>query len=243
MLFANLAVLIVGGLAWPTGASQVSGEVLEHSPTPSVELRSAPLALELDRAIRVLKRGLKRGMRTRDQYLNAFERRKTRTRRVCVKGAKDYVECVIGAHLRTHQVWDEGPPVAVEVNQTISEFAKLRNEQARKSNGRDAVEGLRPCAASPLRKVVLSPSVATAMLNTKVDPVYPADGHVSGTVVLHGTISATGHVIALRVISGNPFLFQSALEAARQSTYRPYRLNNIAVEFETTIDVIFPPRP
>jgi periplasmic protein TonB len=81
--------------------------------------------------------------------------------------------------------------------------------------------------------------VAAGMLKTKVDPVYPAEAlknHVSGTVVLHATISTEGRVEALRVISGPTSLQQAALDAVRQWTYRP-----IPVEVETTINIVFAP--
>ncbi len=82
------------------------------------------------------------------------------------------------------------------------------------------------------------------MLRTKIDPVYPAEAienHVSGTVVLHATISPEGSVEALRVISGPASLQQAALDAVRRWTHRPYLLNNIPVEVETTINVVFAP--
>jgi len=91
-------------------------------------------------------------------------------------------------------------------------------------------------------KIAISAGVAAGMLKTKVVPVYPADAleaHISGTVVLHGTIGTEGGVEALRVISGPASLQQAALDAVRQWTYRPYLLNNMPVEVETTINVVF----
>jgi len=82
------------------------------------------------------------------------------------------------------------------------------------------------------------------MLKTKIDPVYPVEAiknYVSGTVVLHATISAKGNVESLRVISGPASLQQASLDAVRQWTYRPYLLDNIQVEVETTINVVFAP--
>ena len=83
-----------------------------------------------------------------------------------------------------------------------------------------------------------------SILKTKIDPVYPAEAiknHVSGTVVLHATISTKGNVESLRVISGPASLQQAALDTVRQWTYRPYLLNNMPVEVETTINVVFAP--
>jgi TonB family protein len=196
----------------------------------------------LDRAILILKRGLKEDWETRDQYLTAFERTPTtdHTGRP-VADAKKYVECAMGAHLRTHQLWDEGPPIEVEIHRTIVEFTKLRNEA---EQGNAAELPPPPCAAPAPGKVTVSAGVAAAMLKTKIAPVYPAEAlkdHVSGTVVLHATISTEGRVEALAVISGPASLRQAVLDAVRQWTFRPYLLDNKPVQVETTINVVFPP--
>jgi protein TonB len=89
-----------------------------------------------------------------------------------------------------------------------------------------------------------SAGVAAAMLKTKIAPVYPAEAlkdHVSGTVVLHATISTEGRVEALAVISGPASLRQAALDAVRQWAFRPYLLDNKPVQVETTINIVFPP--
>jgi len=194
--------------------------------------------LELDRAILVLKRGVKEHWTTRDQYLTAFEKTPgTDLTGRTVTDAKSYVECAIGEHLRTHQVWDEGPPIEVEVQHAIDELTERREGQ---------VIGLQPssCSAPVPRKVAVSAGVAVSLLKTKIDPVYPAEAlknHVSGTVVLGAGISTKGSVKALRVICGPASLQQAALDAARQWTYRPFLLNNMPVEVETTINVVFTP--
>jgi len=103
------------------------------------------------------------------------------------------------------------------------------------------VRGISNCQ---VLKVAVAAGVAAGMLKTKIDPVYPAEAfenHVSGTVVLHATISTTGCVEALHVITGPHLLQQAALDAVRQWTYRPYLLNNIPVVVETTINVVFAP--
>ena len=128
VLLANLIVLpasLLACQAWTSGP----GAVLQHSPGAAAESTPISLALELDRAILILKRGLKENWATRDQYLTAFESTpSTEHAGRPVADAKKYVECAIGAHLRTHQLWDEGPPIEVEVRRTIVEFTKRRNE-------------------------------------------------------------------------------------------------------------------
>ena len=238
MLLVNFIVLPAGLLAFQAGTSQSPETVPQHSPTATVDPIRASLVLELDRAVFVLKRGLKENWATRDQYLSAFEKTPNtdRTGRP-VTDAKQYVECLISEHLRTHQMWDEGLPIGVEVQRTITGLIERRDGQF------DGFQ-LSYCAVSPPRKVVVSAGVALRMLKTNVVPVYPAEvfkNHVSGTVVLHATISTKGRVEALRVISGPASLQQAALDAVRQWTYRPYLLNNTPVEVETTINVVFAP--
>jgi protein TonB len=48
-------------------------------------------------------------------------------------------------------------------------------------------------------------------------------------------------VKAFRVISGPASLRQSALDAVQKWTYRPYLLNGMPVEVETTVNVVFAP--
>jgi len=70
-------------------------------------------------------------------------------------------------------------------------------------------------------------------------PPIAKAARVSGTVVIQATISKSGTIENLKVISGPAMLQQSALDAVRSWRYRPYLLNNDPVEVETTINVIF----
>jgi hypothetical protein len=140
-LLANLVFLPASFLACQAGTFRDPGMVLQCSPGTAVEPNSASLVLELDRAVLVLKRGLKENWRTRDDYLTAFENTPSTdlTGRV-VTDAKNYVACTIGAQLRTHQIWDEGLPIEVEVDRAITEFSKWRDEaeQARTAQARSS---------------------------------------------------------------------------------------------------------
>jgi len=96
--------------------------------------------------------------------------------------------------------------------------------------------------AAPPKKINISAGVAVGNLIQKTSPVYPPiakAARVSGTVVLQATISKTGTIENLRVISGPAMLQQAALDAVRSWRYRPYLLNNDPVEVETTVNVIF----
>jgi protein TonB len=96
--------------------------------------------------------------------------------------------------------------------------------------------------APPPPKVHLPSSIMTGSLLDKITPQYPAiarEAHVQGTVVLQATISKTGAIENLRVLSGPPLLQQAALDAVRVWRYKPYQLNGEPVAVETTVDVVF----
>jgi protein TonB len=82
----------------------------------------------------------------------------------------------------------------------------------------------------------------TGLLLKKTAPVYPPiakAARVEGMVVLQATISASGTIENLRVVSGHPMLQQAALDAVRYWRYRPYLLNGQPVEVDTTVNVVF----
>lgn len=242
VLLVILMVLPTRPLTCQTGTYQSAGIVLLPPPSAAAGPNNTWLVLELDRAIVILKRGLKENWETRDQYLTAFDKTPNANRAgQAVTDAKNYVEAAISSNLRIHRMWDEGSPLGVEVQSTINEFSQLRN----KAKQGKTVELPTILGAVPLLgKVEVSAGVAASMLETKVAPDYPAkaiENHVSGTVVLHATINTKGRVEALRVINGPVLLQQAALDAVRKWTYRPYLLNNRPVEVETTINVVFAP--
>jgi TonB family protein len=96
--------------------------------------------------------------------------------------------------------------------------------------------------AEPSRKISISAGVAVGLLLQKTAPVYPLlakAARISGTVVLQATISKTGSIEELHVVSGPPLLQGAALEAVKAWQYRPFLLEGKPVEVETTINVIF----
>jgi protein TonB len=98
---------------------------------------------------------------------------------------------------------------------------------------------VKPAAAYPIR---LTSTMTAGLLLSKTTPAYPAIAKAtgtSGTVVLAATISTTGSIEKLRVMSGSPLLTQAAIDAVQTWRYRPYLLNNQPVEVETTIQVVF----
>ncbi len=91
-------------------------------------------------------------------------------------------------------------------------------------------------------KVTVSSGVMAGMILVKTPPQYPPIAratHTQGIVELQATISKSGTIENLRVVSGPPLLRAAALDAVRSWRYRPYLLNNEPVEVETQVNVIF----
>jgi periplasmic protein TonB len=85
-------------------------------------------------------------------------------------------------------------------------------------------------------------SMLEGSLIRRVDPLYPPlarSARVQGSVVLFATISTSGTIENLRVISGHPLLAGAAINAVKQWRYRPYILNGEPIEVETEITVNF----
>jgi protein TonB len=90
--------------------------------------------------------------------------------------------------------------------------------------------------------IKVSGGVIEGLLIRKVNPTYPPIARavrLSGTVSLAATISPTGTITNLRVLSGSPMLQRAAIDAVQSWRYRPYLLNGQPVEVETTINVVF----
>jgi protein TonB len=95
---------------------------------------------------------------------------------------------------------------------------------------------------TPSTKPIISSGVMEGRKLSGADPRYPAiaiAAHIQGMVVLAATISKTGAIENLRLVSGAPMLAPAAEEAVRTWRYRPYLLNGEPVEVETTVRVIF----
>ena len=100
----------------------------------------------------------------------------------------------------------------------------------------------RPIVHPAPSALTISAGVAVGLLTQKTTPSYPAiakAARVSGTVEIQATITKTGTIKDLRVVSGPVMLRQAALDAVQTWRYKPYRLNNEPTEVQTTINVIF----
>jgi TonB family protein len=86
----------------------------------------------------------------------------------------------------------------------------------------------------------VSGGVMAGNILSKVTPVYPQaakDAKVQGSVVLDAVIGTDGNIKSLRLVSGPEELTRSAWDAVSLWTYKPYLLNGVPTEVETTITV------
>jgi protein TonB len=94
----------------------------------------------------------------------------------------------------------------------------------------------------PVARQVRPSHMMEGNLIYRVQPVYPAlarQARIQGTVLLRAVISREGTIENLQVVSGPPMLVPAAIDAVRQWRYRPYFLNDRAVEVETQVTVKF----
>ena len=94
----------------------------------------------------------------------------------------------------------------------------------------------------PPRRIRRGGLVQEALLVTRVPPVFPVEAieqSISGLVILEAIIGVDGSIHEVKVISGDPLLAASTLEAVKQWRYRPTALNGTAVEVVTRIEVTF----
>jgi TonB family protein len=93
-----------------------------------------------------------------------------------------------------------------------------------------------------LQTLNISQGVSQGLLVRKVQPIYPKNAltmHVEGTVELQATVSTTGNITAVKVVSGDPQLTRAAADAVKQWKYKPYLLNGQPVEIQTEVSVNF----
>ncbi|HEX3105529.1 MAG TPA: TonB family protein [Terriglobales bacterium] len=88
----------------------------------------------------------------------------------------------------------------------------------------------------------VSEGVTQGLLIKKIAPSYPATAlklRKQGAVGLLATVSKTGTITKIKVLSGDSLLTQAAVDAVRQWKYRPFLLNAEPVEIETQITINF----
>ena len=93
-----------------------------------------------------------------------------------------------------------------------------------------------------LQTMSISQGVSQGLLVKKVQPPYPPNAmtmHIEGAVQLLATISRTGDITAVKILSGEPQLARAAANAVKQWKYKPYLLNGSPVEIQTQVTINF----
>jgi TonB family protein len=98
-------------------------------------------------------------------------------------------------------------------------------------------------APKPLLETLnISQGVSHGLLIKKVQPTYPRNAlamRLEGSVELLATISKTGDITQVKVLSGDSQLTKAATDAVKQWKYKPYLLNGEPVEIQTQVTINF----
>jgi periplasmic protein TonB len=93
-----------------------------------------------------------------------------------------------------------------------------------------------------LQTLNVSQGVSQGLLTKKIQPVYPRNAlamHLEGSVELQATISKSGDISRVKVLSGDGQLAKAASDAVKQWKYKPYLLNGEPVEIQTQVTINF----
>jgi protein TonB len=91
-------------------------------------------------------------------------------------------------------------------------------------------------------RVVRITTLDPATLIRRIEPIYPPlakQAHREGRVELRAIIGTDGNIQSLQIVSGDPLLVRSAVEAVQQWHYKPTILNGQPVEIDTYITVVY----
>lgn len=147
---------------------------------------------------------------------------------------------------------DGTPGRLSDVNSDDSEISRYGHPDSHPNGLLHSESARGPAPAPPEEKThnvnqtrprrTVSESVQAAQLFHRVEPIYPPLAKQlrrEGRVELHAIIGTDGTIQSLEVISGDPLLIRSALDAVREWRYHPTLLNGQPVEVETHITVIY----
>jgi protein TonB len=93
-----------------------------------------------------------------------------------------------------------------------------------------------------LQTLNISQGVSQGLLIKKAQPIYPRNAlnmRVEGSVELMATVSKTGDITRVKVLSGDSQLSKAAIDAVKQWKYKPYLLNGEPVEIQTQVTINF----
>ena len=79
-------------------------------------------------------------------------------------------------------------------------------------------------------------------LLVQVQPEYPAiarQAHIQGVVTIDAILDEEGNVVEMKIVSGQPLLYQAALEALAKWKYEPVYINDRPIVVELLVNVTF----
>lgn len=163
---------------------------------------------------------------------------------ISIEGVSDQAREELTARLPVH-VGDslDGPGASDKLVQALKEYDS--HLVIRIGRNPDGTAWLRifpgtAQAAAGGQMIRVGGNVQAANLISQVRPVYPPEAkaaRIQGQVRLEAIIGPDGTVQSLQVVSGDPALVKSALDAVKQWVYKPTLLNGNPVTVATTIDV------
>jgi protein TonB len=180
------------------------------------------------------------------QQRNALEGRTIRS--VTVSGLSQQQRDELTSRLPVHAGDTVSKDVMERTTRVVKEFDEHMTVFATPTGSDEAVvQIIAPNAAAaaaegptPPNLIRVGGNVQSTKLVQQPRPVYPPEAkeqRIQGKVQLLAVIAKDGTVKSLEVISGDPALTQSALDAVRQWVYQPTLLNGQPVEVQTQIDV------
>jgi TonB family protein len=102
--------------------------------------------------------------------------------------------------------------------------------------------GANKAPAPVLQTVTISQGISQGLVVKKIPPAYPASAlrmGIQGPVLLLATVSKTGDISAVKILSGDASLARAASDAVKQWKYKPYLLDGSPVEIQTQVTVNF----
>jgi len=87
------------------------------------------------------------------------------------------------------------------------------------------------------QRVIVAPAVAATALIHRIEPQYPADASLEGTMVLCAIIAKDGTIESLAYVSGPALLIKAVFDAVKGWQYKPTLVDGKPVEVETKIFV------
>lgn len=137
-------------------------------------------------------------------------------------GATDYTPMLSASTANTRENGDSNNREGIS-NNTPTILDKNETEQP----------VIKPLVKQTKKEVIVSKGVVNGKAKYLAQPVYPAAAKIvraNGRVEVQVTIDETGRVIAANVINGHTLLRDSALSAARKSTFSPTLLSKVPVK-------------